>query len=221
MSLPPGSSERKIRAAVVDHIREKLPRARVVHELKCNGRRADVAAVERNRLLLFEIKSEKDTLARAKAQLERFSQSSHGTVLVLHEKHFDHAPYHNGRTRCVSPVGRHHNMSVWIYPKGAARGTPTSRTYAWTLPRPQLELEQPAPAWFLGLLWRAELLRIANRYDVLLKSRDNKTIITRKLVWGLTGGEVCHGVCAALRSRPFAYADRPISDRVTRLHYAD
>lgn len=219
MTLPTGESERVMRAAVVSRIRAVLPRARVIHELNCNGRRADLAAVTTDRVLLFEIKSEKDTLDRARAQLERFYQSSHGVVLVLHEKHFDRTPYQNGSARCVDPFGvvgswRRH---IWIYPEGAARGTPLARTYAWEVPR--ATLSQPAAGWLLGLLWRAELCALAARHEVKIKSADNMKRITQVLVWNLNGRQICHGVCRALRRRSFAHADPPIRslDRVRRV----
>ena len=83
------AAEWEIRDALVLYLRAHLPQARIIHELVCGGRRVDVAAVEPERILLFEIKSEKDTLDRVEAQTKAFALYGHFVAVVAAAKWFE------------------------------------------------------------------------------------------------------------------------------------
>ncbi len=82
------SAEWEIREAVVARFRELWPSARIIHELKVDhgNSRADVVAVESDRIWICEIKSERDTLSRLPTQIRDFYPVSHGLIVAAHEK---------------------------------------------------------------------------------------------------------------------------------------
>jgi hypothetical protein len=208
--LAGSAAEVAIRTAVVERLRRELPGARIIHELKVGGGTniADLATVEKDRLLLFEIKSERDVLKRAKKQMECFSKHAHGAILVLHERWFDRTPYSDGSKRFVVPDEfRSYGWPTWCYPEDADDSA-HGRFYRWVLPRPSLR--QPAARALLGILWRQEMVNVAAAHRVSIGRRENMTSIGDQLAWHLTGREICHAVCRELRQRPFAAADAPI-----------
>ncbi len=199
------ASERAIRDAVAERLRRDMPQARIIHELVCGGSRADLAAVERERVLLFEVKSEKDVLARLPTQLRDFTGSAHGVVLVAHEKWFDKTPYNNGSARLAWPHRADWRHSVWVYPEA----TPDPYgSYQWRLPRPSLA--QPHAAALLCLLWKAELLAEAARHRISVTARSRMPDIVEMMAWHMTGAEIARAVCRQLRARQFPEADLPI-----------
>lgn len=207
------ASERAIRDAVATFLRRELPQARIIHELVCGGSRADLAAVERERVLLFEVKSEKDVLARLPTQLRDFTGCAHGTVLIAHEKWFDKTPYNNGNLRLAWPHRSEWRCDVWVYPET----TPDPyRSYQWRLPRPSLA--QPHAAALLGLLWKDELLAEAARHRIAITARSRVPDIVELMAWHMTGREIAQAVCRQLRTRPFPEADAPISEQAEAAH---
>ncbi|GLQ09207.1 hypothetical protein GCM10007913_11390 [Devosia yakushimensis] len=201
------SAEWEIRDAVVAWIREELPRARVVHELVVGSCRADVAAVTPDKVYLWEIKSERDTLDRLKAQLKTFDACAHHTILVAHRKWFDTKPYNNGAPRLAwdEELSGGWLRDVWCYPR------PEESTHRWNFTNDMIAgMRQPHAVRLLGLLWKAELVDLARRHMVRVNDRLAMGAIIDVLVWHLDGRQICEGVCAALRRREFAEADEPI-----------
>lgn len=198
-------AEREIRVAVVARIRRDLPRARVVHELVCGSSRADLAAVEPDRVVLFEIKSERDTLDRLENQMKAFIAASHVTVLVAHDCWFDRSRYNDGSERVVWPHP-FRGSEIWCYPEQAP--TNIGSGYRWNLPRPTLR--QPAARKLLGLLWRQELIAECNRHRISTARRPTMDVMIDDMAWLMTGQEIVKAVCRQLRTRPFPEADAPI-----------
>lgn len=209
---PLSAAERLIRDAVADSLRRQLPQARIVHELVCGSRRADLAAVERDRLLLVEIKSEKDDLTRCDAQMRAFAECGHAALLAAHEKWFDRTPYSNGLLRLAWPSDRVRHDHIWCCPEPPP-GDPGSM-YRWTLPRPTLH--QPRAATILDLLWRAELMDECARHRVSCSPRSNRDDLITQMAWLMTGREIAQAVCRQLRARSFPEADPAIHDAVER-----
>ena len=142
MSHNSSMEERAMREAVAGHARKLLPKARVVHELVVGGCRADLAAIETERVTLFEIKSAKDTLTRLDNQLKQFSRAAHATILVADIKWFDRTPYSDGSPRLAALDGWSVADEVWCYPEPLQQDYEhTWRLYAWRLPR--VSLRQP------------------------------------------------------------------------------
>lgn len=201
------ASERAIRDAVCAHLRSELPKARIIHELVAGWCRADLAVVEPQRLLLIEIKSEKDVLDRLDTQMRTFEKSSHGAILVAHERWFDREPYSNGAPRIA---WAHKNSGwvgcgIWAYPAPVI-----GHGYRWRLPN--VSLRQPRAYDFLSLLWRDELIAEAARHRIAVPRRARVSDIVDLMSWMMTGREIAQAVCRQLRARAFPEADAPITD---------
>lgn len=202
------SAEHEIRDALVAYLHRHAPSARVVHELVVGGCRADVGAVFRDRLILFEIKSERDVLKRLEDQVKQFTAAAHDVVIVAHEKFFDTTPYQNGNRRIAWPheakgyYGKY--PSVWAYPDP----TWSPHGYRWEMPRPSLR--QPHASTFLDLLWRDELAAECFRHRIAVTSRTSRWPMIEEMAWLLTGREIAEAVCRQLRQRSFPAADAPI-----------
>ncbi|WEK50365.1 MAG: hypothetical protein P0Y66_22430 [Candidatus Kaistia colombiensis] len=201
------SSEQEIRDALVDFLHRELPKARVIHELATGGCRADVAAVEPERLMLFEIKSAKDTLDRLSAQMKEFQAVGHHAFVVPHEKWFDRTPYDNGAARFVWPRDEY-RYDVWAYPEDAGSSSVTPYMYRWRLPKPTLS--QPHSRNLLFLLWKDELLAECAEHQIKVNSRTRNPDLVDLLAYRLTGQQIARAVCRQLRGRPILEADPPI-----------
>lgn len=196
-------SERDIRAAVVCRARDLFPSARIIHELNVeHGQcRADLAAVTETELILFEIKSARDTLSRLANQLRNFHPVCHHVVVAAHERWCTGSKYPN----CdIEPIMRHAGVGhLWRYPepeqKWGAR--------AWHAPRAS---SRPWPHRMLRLLWTEELQSLAGQHHISNARRAPGYKLADQLALMLPGADIERAVCAALRARPFAEADAPI-----------
>lgn len=212
------AAEREIRDAAVARLHADLPSARVIHELVVGSNRADLAAVTRDRIVLFEIKSERDTLNRLEKQMQAFGRAAHATVLVAHQRWFDHAPCHDGAPRMAWPASKRVGDAIWAYPEPELGSTVMAFQYRWTLPRPSLQ--QPHAAAMLGLLWHAELMSECDRHRISCGPRTNMSSMIDQMAWLMTGREIAEAVCRQLRARPFPEADAPIVEAVRQLEGA-
>jgi hypothetical protein len=103
----------------------------------------------------------------------------------------------------------------WIYPK---RNRMMNQEYQdgmaiWYEPERRMQLALPSGA--LDMLWRNELQEMCSKYRVAASSRSTMEVMTRDLRWHLSGKELTHGICAALRARPSIEADAPIEGELT------
>ncbi len=194
-------AEATIRAATVARIRTIMPGARIIHELAVDGGRvrADVAAVCDSTLILFEIKSSRDSLKRLPNQLRHFHPVCHGLVVVADEKWCGRATaagYPNCDARAI--IAYHApRAALWEW-RGGADGAVAS-TQSWSLPH----VQPPWPLAMLGLLTTAELREVG----AVVGIEAPVASLRAELAMALTGHEVSAHVCAALRSRPHQWAD--------------
>lgn len=202
-------SERAIRDALVAHLRAVAPRGRIVHELVVGECRADIAVVEPERLILFEIKSERDTLDRLDRQMKTFAALSHGAVAVLHERWFDRTPYNDGKPRMAFD-GAHGGFDVWSFPAPDLAVYRYASAYRWDTPRPSIR--QPRAFDFLNLMWRDEMAVEAGRHRISCGPRANMAQMAEQMAYLMTGREIARAVCRQLRLRSFPEADAPISE---------
>ena len=200
-------AEAEIRDAVVAYLHAHLPDARLIHELPVGGCRADIVAVRPDRLIIFEIKSERDTLKRLDLQLKHFGRVTEDVVVVAHRKFFNTTPYDDGRPRCAWRTEASRARHVWAYPDG-----PDAYPSEWRI---GLVWGNPAPprlsAWLLlDLLWRVELQEICGRRLVKVRKRSTRADMMDRIVLECPGGVILPDVCAALRARDCLEADPPI-----------
>ena len=205
MTLPHSAAELEIRDAVVARFRKLWPTARIIHELNIDGgtTRADVAAVTVDRLILCEIKSERDTLDRLEAQCRSFYPTCHHLVVAAHEKWFaEPAPVRRKNGDIHYPpsaiAGMGAGATMWRYP---GQGE-------WLIGR----AVTPWPDRMLGLLWVDELKAECARHQAGLAGRSASRDLRGALMAQLLGPEIEAAVCRRLRSRPFTEADPQIRE---------
>lgn len=207
------AAEREIRDYAAERLRAMLPESRIIHELVVGGCRADLAAVEPERITLVEIKSERDTLKRLPEQVRQFGRASHAVIVVAHQRWFDTTPYLNGCDRFVpvkdlqDTIGAH---TLWAYPE--IEGRPMYG--AWSMGRYWSASPEPHAARLLELCWKDELLAECHRHRIAASSRSTCATMIRDMAWHMTGKEIAQAVCRQLRGRDFPEADTPILEAV-------
>lgn len=205
-------AEAEIRTAVVAHLRQIRPEARIMHEINASqfGNRSDVLAVSRAEIIAVEIKSAKDKLDRLDKQVASMKGCAHHVVAVLHEKFYTEQVTNQWRSEyerdgqhyCLVPPDNRilRGYRVWRYPEHPKdRWSPLNHTIQATLPSTALDM-----------LWHRELLELCWRYSVCVPKRPNMEVMTNALRWTLTGRDLTLGICAALRARNSIEADPPI-----------
>jgi hypothetical protein len=170
--------------------RKRWPDARVIHELKIEPCRCDIAFVLPNDLILVEIKSSKDSLDRLPKQMEVFRQHATRVYLAIAKKWEDHkdikwgynAMVVDAESGCVEKSIFQLEKKIW-------------RSYTT----------------MLDLLWAEEARQIAIRHRLDVTKRSPLSYTTSLLAGMLTGNQIVAEVCRELRSRPTNHkADKPI-----------
>ena len=216
------SAEIEIREAVVKRFRELWPDARIIHEMNVEGgsSRADVVAVQPDRLWICEIKSERDKLDRLAGQIKNFAPCCHGMIVAAHEKWTARGPteeIHKPATKTF-PAHIHYRtepsllektmagcrrVEVWSYPGR----TENARHRSWEAP---YRAEVPWYHRMLLLLWADEIREVAGQHRVSCDQRTPAYKLAPELSRMLSGREIEAAVCQALRARDFAEADPPV-----------
>lgn len=182
------SAEARIRDKVEEALREQFPDARIIHELvvRQGSCRTDLAAVTPSRIVLVEIKSEKDVLTRLERQTSEAMKVSDLYRIVVAEKHLAKAREAIGWGLVVGEDDFRREIGTsWAGKQ--LMGTPCN-----------------APAR-LDMLWASELRIVAESGS---KAPRGTSILRASEAF--TGAEVRRRVCAALRARHFPRADAPI-----------
>lgn len=216
------AAEQEIRTAVVDRLRRFRPTSRIIHEVNnaVHGtNRFDVVAVGLAEIITVEIKSKKDKLDRAPAQIKAMRGCSHHVISAIHEKflveaktnkfaaHYERDGYYY-RGSIPPEVG---GSTVWTYPELARAIDPKCNWESkWKEPEPLIQM--PLPAVALAMLWRSELCNLCGNLGVQVPKRATRQSMINALRWQRSGGDLTKGICAALRLRNFAEADSPIGD---------
>jgi hypothetical protein len=194
-------------------MRHRWPQGRIIHELNLEqyGIRLDLACVTEDRLVIAEIKSERDKLTRLVKQAAKADEVACETWVVLAEKHRAGAEelraYWKG-----GPGDREARMALgrarfWIERGPAGELIDDmwcSGTRAWRPPRD--------PRAMFDLLWAAEQHAALRRFwGVSAMKNMTRDRMTFEAVEHMSGREIRRAVCAALRNRTFARADPPVS----------
>lgn len=208
------SAEQIIRDATVERFRKLWPDARIIHEMNVEHgtSRADVVAVQPDRIWIAEIKSERDKLDRLRGQVADFAPACHGLIVVAHEK-WTKSPgvetLKRGATRHLpSPLdvaltGTRGRCGVWVYPETRH----DSGYRSWLPPH---NAQTP---WFhrmLMLLWADELRAVASDHCISCGPRTPAYKLAPEISRLLPGRDIERAVCQQLRSRRFAEADPPV-----------
>lgn len=181
-------AETRIRTKAEAALRASFPDARIVHELVVKqGRcRLDLAAITPQRLILVEIKSEKDVLTRLERQALQARAVADGFLVCVANQHLSKARDVVGWTDACSEDDIEKELAK-----------------AWWQKRLMGALCN-APAR-LEMLWAQELRIVAGT-----NSKAARGTSIHLASDTLTGAEVRKRVCAALRARVFVEGDPPM-----------
>lgn len=195
-------AEARIRVKAENLLRELFPSARIVHELDLCGVRLDLAAITDDRLVLLEIKSERDTLSRLDNQV-RFAHQIGGPLII-----------------CIAPRWIE-DLKARSYWRNTEKLVETDDGFAdlhnregqyasyWRT-RLLREDQDRYDSWALmRLLLKPELYALAKPHGA--KSKHDVSALQRIAHDNLTGREIRRGVMAALRARHFGWTcDAPM-----------
>nr|WP_312447186.1 hypothetical protein [Brevundimonas naejangsanensis] len=191
-------AEKRIRDKAEALMRSTWPSGRIVHEFDLGGARLDLACILPDRLILGEVKSERDTLDRLHGQM-RHACAIGGPVLLF----------------CAERWVGHRVDIPWSVLQLVETGDGFVRFVGANHRRP-LEAhmhhqmhDRWCPRSLLKLLLKPELLALARPHGG--RSRYDVASLQNIAMDGLTGRELRHGVMAALRARRFGWTcDKPI-----------
>jgi len=217
-------AEADIREPVVTRLRQMRPDHRIIHEINVcqGGNRIDLLSVGKSELIAVEIKSKKDKLDRAPAQIAAMQGVAHHAICAFHRKFLAEKEIGNpnvadferdGAPFCyeLPPEIPRHNLSSWVWPE------PESGEFRFGLGQWKafdFTLQQPLPANAIHMLWRDELWQMCGQLQVSANSRSTMHDMVRDLRWHCSGKELTEGICSALRRRKCVEADPPIQERI-------
>lgn len=205
--------EREMRNNLIDKLRALRPESRIIHELNTAGQgscRADIAAIGKEEILLFEIKSEKDVLKRLAKQKAAFEACSHKAFFVLDKKFFTPKQLTyvdkfslDPNTELTEALGTSWlKDNVWHYPE--PRPSDYHRDHSWKIKHEQ---SCPSAKGILRMLWADELREVCKNLNLPYRSKDNMAHLIERITLDATGRDVVKQVCLMLRKRIFAEAD--------------
>lgn len=191
-------SEREIRDAVIERLRKIRPEARIIHEINSGaGTRIDLLAVSTDEIIAVEIKSEKDVTTRLERQYRAMKGVAHHAIVAYHKKHdIEGIP----------------SYAHWRYPEEALNPwatTANSYDWNWRWTEPKVSSGATLPYDAIHILWKAELLHVAEFHGVAIKKYWPCHKLIDAIRWTLTGKQVTLAVCASLRNRDSLEADPP------------
>lgn len=190
-------AELRIRLKAENFLREHWPDARILHELDIGGVRLDLAAVTEDRLILCEIKSEKDTLSRLQNQVEGAAYIGGPVLVFVAEK-------------WMGSIGTlPYRSTVLVEKTDLFEGCIGTYTYPITTQHFSPENDGFNNRALLGLLLKPELLALTK--DIGGKASHNVHRLQNIAHEELTGRAIRRGVMAALRARKRGWGgDDPI-----------
>jgi hypothetical protein len=218
MTTNRSGEELAMRALIVPELRKRYPSARIIHELplRYSSNRIDLAAVTETEIISVEIKSSRDSLDRLEGQLRAFQPISARIITALAPKWNVKLPgirtehpsggigYQQQYTPTQEIIRRIGGVEVWTVDADAGAITEMDGDY--------YRNRKPWLAQMLDVLHVAELVAIAERYNVAVSKRPVHITLVSDLVDLLQGREVVRAVCRALRARAAfcAGTDAPI-----------
>ena len=203
-------AEKRLRDKADAELRRKFPDARIIHEFDVGGRRLDIAAISPDRMVLVEIKSERDVFDRLPRQLAAAMPVAAEVWLCIppshskaverrrHSQLFDEAhkiPIRGGYTYAKNPdyIPELFDIELQIETEiGFENPNGAARTKFGIHPMDRL-LD---PRALLRLLLQDELLGLMK-----CPMRWTCEMIVRKALEELTGRQIRQGAYAAIRER--------------------
>ncbi len=201
-------NEARIRAKTEAALRAKYPLARIVHEipLEAFAIRLDLAAITPTKIVVAEIKSEKDTLTRLQAQVKSAISLACETWVVYNEKH---APK-------IKKIGQYWHddcpdkMLGRMFGKCFLMEESAERRELKIIDKPPLNLIHAVDGRNLfNVMWAEEQAACLKQHGLipLTKKHPNRNTMLYMANENLSVKQIRAAVCAALLGREFAKAD--------------
>jgi hypothetical protein len=195
-------AEARIRTKAEALLRGLYPDARIVHELDLCGVRLDLAAITPDRLVLLEIKSEKDTLSRLDNQV-RFSHKIGGPLIICIAPRWVDDIKQRGYWRNTEKLVETESGFSDIYNLNGE--------YAdyWRTRLTREDQDRYDNRALMRLLLKSELYELAKPHGA--RTKHDVATLQHIAHDNLTGREIRRGVMAALRARRFGWTcDAPM-----------
>lgn len=218
------SEELAMRALIVPELRKRYPSARVIHELplRYSSNRIDLAAVTETQIISVEVKSSRDVVDRLEAQVRAFLPVSSRIIVALaprwneqlesvaeqinHPKIGRYTRYQPRYTEAQALLHRIARGGIEMWTVDADAGSVIVTDHVYRDRRPWL-------SEMLHMLHVSELVEIAGRHRCWQGKRPVHDDLVATCTEMMTGREISHAVCEALRARPAfaAQSDAPIA----------
>lgn len=191
------AEERAMRAAACDWAVMRWPGCKVMTEVPVGQARIDVLVLTPDQIIGIELKSSADTLTRLPAQLDEYLGCIPEVWLAMAPKWWravTSQPIAQSKLELPFRVGR------LTYEDGVLREThPTAS--GMEMARPAI-MNPMVTSGALHLLWRDELLAIAQAHGIKVRSRATVLDVCGQLARSLTGDQIIARVSEAIAARP-------------------
>lgn len=200
-------AEERIRAAKEAALRLELPNARIIHELEVAGARLDLAAIDLDRIVLVEIKSERDVMARLPNQLKWALSVTWDVRVVVTARHANHLTECRLWHRMIDGQPRMNDRHIKGLERAQIFVEHESCINRLHLPEKTYG-HRVTPEAVMNLMLVSEMKEMLRPFGA--KSRWTGPDLVEFAREHLSGAAIRRMTCAALRTRHFARADAKI-----------
>jgi hypothetical protein len=199
-------SELALRNGMEDLMRQRMPDARMCHEMVMGARavRADLVAVATNHIAAVEVKGRYDDTSRLLHQVGMYQLCVPEVWIVVDTKHRDDARLIRHLLPSVGLIvgdGLTHLDLEWDSDE-----RPTSLEIV-----EQAVAKPPVPEMTLEMLWSAELKGVCARLRISVSAKATRPAMIKAILEKAKADEVLRETCTELRSRDALWrADAPI-----------
>lgn len=184
-------NDKAMREVLFDYYEMTNERLRFFEELCIGKSRADAILVRENRIVGFEIKSDKDNLLRLENQMKDYTRFCDECYIVTGDKHLEEIPLvvpeFYGIIRIYLDEDEQARLEVV---RGAAKDPKESK-------RRKIKHQ-------MSLLWRDEITRIAKANKVKPISKKSKPKIAMMLADNMEYDDLRRAICEELMERDYS-----------------
>jgi len=184
-------NDKTMREVLFDYYEMTNERLRFFEELCIGKSRADAILVRENKIVGFEIKSDKDNLLRLEAQMKDYTRFCDECYIVTGDKHLEEIPLvvpeFYGIIRIYLDEDEQARLEVV---REAAKDPKESK-------RRKIKHQ-------MSLLWRTEITRIAKANKVKPISKKSKPKIAMMLADNMEYDELRRAICEELMERDYS-----------------